>query len=433
MDPDVLASLRALPGAAVVLDALAGREDVWVVGGAVRDALLGRTPRDLDLVVEGDALALARELGEVVEVHERFGTAEARVEGLAVGVAGARTETYAAPGALPDVQPGTLEEDLARRDFTVNAVAVGMDGELRGAGEWRADLEAGRLRVLHERSFLDDPTRLWRAARYAARLGFGLEEATERLAKQAVAAGAPATVTGPRLGNELLLALGEPDPAAALAAAYELGLLPAGAHPRRAVVRAALALLPEDGTEGLTVLAAMSGAVAPERLRAWLDDLAVPARERDVVVEAVRGAEGLAARLGAATRPSEIAAVARGRAVEELALAGAVGGGAERAAEGGAEAAAEGGPEGAAEGGPEGAKRGAEDGAEGTREGGAEAAARAWLGELRHVRLDIDGRDLLAAGVPEGPEVGERLARALDARLDGEAPDRERQLAVALA
>jgi tRNA nucleotidyltransferase (CCA-adding enzyme) len=309
-----------------------------------------------------------------------------------------------------------------------------MDGELRGAGDWREDLEAGRLRVLHERSFLDDPTRLWRAARYAARLGFGLEEGTERLAKQAVAGAALATVTGPRLGNELLLALGEPDPAAALAAAYELGLLPAGAHPRRAVVRAALALLPEDGSAGMTVLASMSGAVDPERLRAWLDGLAVPARERDVVVAAVREAEDLAALLAAARRPSQIAAAARGRAVEEVALAGAIGGGHEggRAAEG---RAAEGrAAEGRAAEGRAAEGRAAEGrAAEGRAAEGAEGAARAWLEELRHVRLEIDGRDLLAAGVPEGPEVGERLGRALDARLDGEAPDRARQLAVALA
>ncbi len=125
---DVLAALRAAPGGSVVLDALAGRDDVWVVGGAVRDALLGRRPKDLDLLVEGNALELGRSLGEVVEAHERFGTATVHAGEAVVNVAAARTERYPAPGALPDVTPATLAEDLARRDFTVNAVAVDLGG-----------------------------------------------------------------------------------------------------------------------------------------------------------------------------------------------------------------------------------------------------------------------------------------------------------------
>ncbi len=303
-------------------------------------------------------------------------------------MAAARSETYAAPGALPDVTSATLAQDLARRDFTVNAVAVDLAGALHGFGSWREDLDAGRMRVLHERSFADDPTRLWRLARYAARLGFAVEPETERLARAAVAGGALETVTGPRLGSELLLALEEPDPEAALVAACELGLLPAGVAPRRAVVREALAILGGDGASGAVVLAAMAGAIDREGIRVWLDELGVAAARRDLVVDAATGADALAAALAGARRPSEVALVARGRAAEEIALAGALGGG---------------------------------------------DAARAWLGELRHVTLDIDGEDLLAAGVPQGPEVGERLARALAARLDGEAPDHPAQLAVALA
>src|SRR5215210_9207035 len=119
---DLLERLRDLPGAAPVFDALAGVPGVWVVGGAVRDALLGRDPRDLDLVVEGDAAAAARRLGEDAVVHERFGTATAAG---AVNVAAARRERYERPGALPEVELGApLADDLARRDFTVNAIAV---------------------------------------------------------------------------------------------------------------------------------------------------------------------------------------------------------------------------------------------------------------------------------------------------------------------
>lgn len=388
MSVDVLEALRALPGGSTLLHALAGRDDVWVVGGAVRDALLKRPPKDIDLVVAGDAIALGHELGAVQEVHDRFGTTAVDVDGALVNVATARTERYAAPGALPDVEPGPLEDDLARRDFTVNAIAVDLGGGLHTVVGAEEDLAAGRLRVLHDRSFHDDPTRLWRLARYAARLGFGIDPDTERLAREAVAGGALATVAGPRIGNELALALNEPDPPAALAAARELGLLPSGMAPRRGLTARALELLPSDGHPGVLALAAASGAVDPQRLRAWLDDLSVAARERDRLIAAATGAEGLAEKLAAATRPSEIAAAARRLAPEHVALAGALG--------------------------PAG-------------------AARDWLTTLRDVHLEISGDDLLAAGIPAGPELGRRLDRALVAKLDGQAPDRDAELAVALA
>src|SRR5829696_5848037 len=195
---------------------------VHVVGGAVRDALMRRVPRELDFVVEGDAAAVARRaaraLGGEALFHDRFGTATVRSPRAVFDVVSARSETYERPGALPHVRVGaTIDEDLARRDFSVNAIALRLaDGALR---EWegaQADLAAGRLRVLHERSFDDDPTRLLRLARYAARLGFVAEERTDALAAAAVAGGAVETVTGSRLGAELRLLLGEPQPPALL-------------------------------------------------------------------------------------------------------------------------------------------------------------------------------------------------------------------------
>ena len=148
-------------------------------------------------------------------MHDRFGTAVVRSQAATFDVVTARTETYAEPGALPDVRPGaTIEEDLGRRDFTVNAIALRIaDGAL---AEWpgaRADLGAGVLRVLHERSFEDDPTRLLRMARYGARLGFEPDPDTDALA----AAATVETVSGGRLGSELRLLLREPQPAALLA------------------------------------------------------------------------------------------------------------------------------------------------------------------------------------------------------------------------
>jgi tRNA nucleotidyltransferase (CCA-adding enzyme) len=374
--PQLLQRLAELPrGRAVLAGPLAGAH---LVGGAVRDLALGRAPREIDLVVDGDPEPLIAALGGADVEHERFGTALAG----GVDVVRARAESYAEPGALPDVRPGTLDEDLRRRDFTVNAIAVALaDATVRAVDGAVADLDGGVLRVLHDGSFRDDPTRLWRLARYGARLGFEPDDHTRELAREAVAGGALQTVSGPRLGNELRLALAEPDPVAALDRAVALGLLPAGfavAHPDEA-----LALLPPgEGRGDLVLLAACCAGMDARALLAWLDHVGFPAAERDLVAAASRFVIG--APLRAARTPSEIARAARGAPLEAIALAGG-------------------------------------------------DNARRWIDELRHVGLHISGDDLLAAGVPQGPEVGERLRRALERVLDGEIPaERESELAAAL-
>jgi tRNA nucleotidyltransferase (CCA-adding enzyme) len=164
------------------------REPVYLVGGAVRDLLLGRPRADVDLVVEGDAAALAERLGGATAEHDRFGTVKVEVEGHELDIASARTETYPEPGALPVVAPAEgIEVDLGRRDFTINAMAVPLAGEPRVIDPHggREDLERGVLRVLHPRSFGDDPTRALRAARYAARFDFELEPETAGLLRRA--------------------------------------------------------------------------------------------------------------------------------------------------------------------------------------------------------------------------------------------------------
>lgn len=380
---DVLAKLEAVPGGAELRRA-AGRETApaYLVGGAVRDLLLGRTPRELDVAVEGDPDALVDALGADAERHPRFGTAVVRGDGWCVDIARCRAERYARPGALPEVEPADIRTDLGRRDATVNAIAVSLsDGELVAAPHALDDLRDGLLRVLHERSFVDDPTRLWRLARYRARLGFELEPATEALAGAAVRDGALRTVSGMRLGNELRLALREDDAAAALASAAALGIAP-WLDPDRARIEAARALLPPGARTDLAILAAALDADAGASL---LDELGFTAADRDVVLR------GLAVRRGerapAGSRPSDIAAAFRGLPVEAVAVAPP----------------------------PQ------------------RSAARRWLDELRAVRLAIDGDDLVAAGVSQGPEVGARLAATLASVLDGEvAPTREAQLAAAL-
>jgi tRNA nucleotidyltransferase (CCA-adding enzyme) len=420
----VLERLPALPGGSELLDLSAGRDDVELVGGAARDLLLGGTPRELDVVVAGDAASFARDLASTlgvlagedpqersgVALHERFGTALVWWEGGRIDIACRRGESYSAPGALPDVRAGTPEEDLRRRDFTVNAIAVPLGGPCRG--ELRAvpcaleDLSSARLRVLHDRSFLDDPTRLLRLARYCARLQFQPDEHTAKLAARALAAGALKTVSGARIGAELRLALGESDPVATLAALQELGVLSA-VHPllclRESLARRALAILPADGRADLLLVATLLLAIAdvpagdPERvIPGLLDDLEFPASDRDRTTRTALLAPALAVKMRDVNAPSELREAAHGATLEAVALAAC-----------------------ALE--------------QEHVHSEAVAIAEQWLKELRNVRLRITGDDLLAAGLSTGPEIGERLKAVLDMRLDGELDDtREAQLLAAL-
>ncbi|MHB8659017.1 MAG: tRNA nucleotidyltransferase/poly(A) polymerase family protein [Solirubrobacteraceae bacterium] len=391
----LMAQIWSLPAAVRMREVLGERADVALVGGAVRDLLLGVIPLDLDLVVEGDARDLARQLGGALSAHERFGTCTIRVEGLVVDLAGARRERYPRPGALPAVEPASLAQDLGRRDFTVNALAVPLGGPRRGAllhvEHAIADLARGQLRVLHERSFLEDPTRLWRLARYGARLGFEVESRTRELVDGALAGGALETVSPQRLGNELRLLAREPDPLAAFGLLHELGLARA-LDPRFGLAdpelaRRALDLLPRDARGDRLVLALAVGGLPSARSAALLDRLGFEAPDRDAILAAASAADELCRRLTRSERPSQTIDAVGAAGPEAVALAGALGAG---------------------------------------------ETAREWLSELRHLRLAIDGRDLIAAGVPEGPAIGAGLRAALAAKADGSIAGREAELAEAV-
>lgn len=397
----LLDQVRALPAAGPLLDRLDPSSSVHLVGGAVRDLLLGGAPPDLDLVVEGDAAGLVAQLGGSAVRHQRFGTWTVALGGFAYDIAQARRETYPAPGALPEVSPASLQEDLRRRDFTVNAIALALSGpragELTAAAGALEDLDRHWLRVLHERSFIDDPTRLLRLVRYRTRLDFALDTRTSELVVEAVAHRALDTVSGPRIGGELRLLAREPDPLKALLGLHELelesdihplfglGRGPDGANLQ--LGRRALALLPAGARPDRLALAMAARDIPAEELHQLLDRLAFEANDRQTIMVAAAGGSQVARALERASSPSEIAEVVQGMPLELVALAGAL---------------------------------------------GAEAPARSWLENLRHVRLDIEGADLLRAGVAEGPAIGRGLSAALAAKLDGRAKGRDAELAAAL-
>ena len=221
---------------------------LYLVGGVVRDLILGRAIKDFDLVVEGDitdfAESILKKYGGKILVHSRFGTAKWILNDstfkrldfpvsrfpdfeLSFDLVSARSETYIQPGALPTVERSTIDDDLRRRDFTINAMALRLDGNHYGklldplGGE--ADLERGTIRVLHSKSFIDDPTRIYRAVRYEGRYGFQMDEDTQALihdAKPIIA-----ELSAERIRHELDLILAEPNAASILARLDELDLL----------------------------------------------------------------------------------------------------------------------------------------------------------------------------------------------------------------
>ncbi len=217
---------------------LADDSALYLVGGTVRDLLLGAGVKDVDLVVVGDAARfgtkLQAALGGTLSAHVEFGTATLVLpSGLELDLAAAREETYARPGALPDVVPSSIQKDMSRRDFTVNAMALRLSPappELLDPYQGEADLNARQLRILHPLSFVEDPTRVLRGARLAGRLGFVFEPDTAERARAVLAASQPGgslrtTVSNSRSRAELELILAEPRVAPALVVLAELGAL----------------------------------------------------------------------------------------------------------------------------------------------------------------------------------------------------------------
>jgi len=208
----------------------------YAVGGLVRDLFLQRDNLDVDVVIEGDGIAFASRfsVGHNARflTYEKFGTANIVLpDGFKIDVATARTETYERPAALPLVTPGSIKDDMLRRDFSINTLAVGLNpdrfGDLLDLFHAREDIKKRLIRVLHEKSFMDDPTRIFRAVRFEKRLGFRIEGATEKLIQDAVCAGLIERLSGYRISSELRLILKEKNPRLPVSRLDELGVLSA--------------------------------------------------------------------------------------------------------------------------------------------------------------------------------------------------------------
>ena len=374
--------LQTLTGAVEALpldplrEALRGA-DAWVVGGVVRDLIAGAAvPPDIDVAVDADLEPILSRLsadGATIEVeasHARFGTATVLAGATRIDLARTRAETYSSPGALPDVSPAGIDADLARRDFTVNAMAIplggpGGPGGLLDPFGGVADLSARVLRVLHADSFSDDPTRAIRAARYASRLGLEPDPRTLSL----LAATDLGTISDDRRRAELSRLAAESSAPAGFRLLAGWGVV-------------------ELASERLDLIAAVDSLAA---LPPWNEG---PSHREAAILLVAEGGERLSAALALAAatpeRPSEAVRLCAGRDPEELLTAAAAGGG--------------------------------------------------WITDYverwRGVRLEIDGNDLLAAGIPGGPAVGAGLQGALERKLDGGlngGREAELELAVELA
>lgn len=410
------------PTAALLLQivAAANREDrsLYLVGGPVRDLLLDRPLVDVDLMVERDApglceaVASAAPAGQIrVRVHDRFGTVRIETMEARIDVAQMRHETYSRPGALPDVVEGTLDQDICRRDFTINALVCALHGGTRESARevidrvgGLEDLSRRRLRVLHPQSFHDDPTRAWRAARFAARLGFTLDRRSRSALRDALRDGAFGAVSGERFRRELQHTFSEAE---------------RGTHPGRVLrllsdwhVLAALEpglVLGKDRMLPLRRLgrALMHPPWPASRWRPWVAGLSIwlaplPAALRRRTLDRFSIGGDRAARIVRFGRDAErllrSLARARGRGAVDALLS-------EQSEE-----------------------------ALQSLHALASAAVRRrivrWAAEDRRRRLPVSGHDLIEAGL-SGPDVGRALARIRAAVLDGEVANREEALALA--
>jgi tRNA nucleotidyltransferase (CCA-adding enzyme) len=371
-------------------------EKIYLVGGAVRDLLLDKTNLDIDLAVEGDAIAFARELmkgkGGKITIHRQFNTAKISWHEWSVDLAAARRESYSRPGALPTVKPGSINDDLFRRDFTINAMAVGLNPQIYGylidPYSGQKDLGDRLIRVLHEKSFIDDSTRIWRGLRYEQRLDFQLEAATLNLLKRDVSM--LDSISGDRIRYELECILQEELPEKALRRADDLGVLKKLNHSLRGD-----GWLAEKYSDARQMslshkpppdlyMALLTYHLTDKEREQFISYLRLPKSAARILRDSGSIREKIKELADAAMKPSSIYHLLYGYSPQAITV-GIIAG----------------------------------DSEESRRN------MRLYLDKLRHTKPILGGNDLIEMGIPPGPRIKEVLNKLLDAHLDGEVKTRE--------
>jgi tRNA nucleotidyltransferase (CCA-adding enzyme) len=374
-------------------------DGISLVGGVVRDVLLGLSTNDLDISVAGLderlALDMANSIGGRLAGPSQFNTFKIEVGSTVIDVAMTRQESYSHPGALPEVRPGSVDQDLARRDFTVNAMAIDLSadnwGELLDPMGGQADLEWGFIRVLHRESFTDDATRIFRAVRYAQRLDFTLENSTagENSTASLLEDNLPQlnSISGDRIRHEFQRVFEETDTGRLLQMLNRLGVLeavfgPLGRRPDSWPDAIDPAEQPEQ-PEHLVWLAYLATGLTPGEASEFARRLNMDSLWSRVVQD-VAGIEAILGDLSSDASRSQIYRLLEG--FRPAALLGV---------------------------------------SASHRNSASSRNIDLYLSELRSVRIELNGRDLIALGVEEGPAIGTLLAALLEARLDGRVSGRQ--------
>ena len=364
---------------------------LYLVGGAVRDLFINAHVNDLDLVSEGDSFPLAQAMASAlsgrVTARSQFGTSKLSALGLSTDLVSARDETYRQPGALPTVLPGTIAQDLARRDFSINAIALRLapgPPEILDPAHGQTDLESRLVRVLHPKSFRDDATRILRAVRYEQRLGFSLDADTETFVRRDLAM--LDTIGGHRLRRELDLIFREKQPGTVLVRAAELGVLTAISQslPDGATLRQRLAHL-DTKAQPVYYLGVLAYTQEPNQVESLVHRLSMTGSWAELVRQ-ITPARQAAATLSDDSSSSVVCHILRALDTNAVEVVAAL---------------------------------------------ARSQPLQRYLQEWRQVRPRLAGRDLVQLGVPEGPQVGSLLELLRDARLDGRADTRQDEVELA--
>jgi len=380
----------------------------YLVGGSIRDILRGESNLDIDIVIEGNGIEFARTIGKILRAkvicHQRFGTAVVVTDFLKFDVATARTEYYESPAALPRVEMSSIKKDLYRRDFTINTMALRLNpdhfGQLIDYFGGQKDIKERTIRILHNLSFIEDPTRAFRAIRFSERFGFRISKHTINLIKTAVRINLFDKLSGARMYDELNLLFLETDPVKAMQRLMEFNLLKF-IHPALKITKTTedtfnavqetiswfkLLFIEEDLNQPHLYLMGLLEGLAQEQREEALQRLQVPKKTRSEILNAIEQSMEAVTRLPGASKkeiyylllPFSLQAVlftmARAKEKEE------------------------------------------------------KKAVSMFLTELRHTKPELSGKDLMAMGYKPGPRFKMILTDLLDARLDEKIKNRDDEI-----